>query len=271
MLCNLIHSLEFFTKMNFKDKYQTYSNTELIRIIQNPENYQPQAVEEARLLISERALSESEIQDAKKELENEKRIQEAKDTKKKSFETKVKHKLLLILNYFNPIPKNEQNSEQIIRLITLLFGVSYLFTFFANLFFFKHEFYLNFKWDFSLYSFYFEMILIPIFLLLFFRKNKIGWFGLLTFLTIKLTFVLLYIIHIISSEPITIPGLEHVFPAPSISNELFRFLFYLGTILVIASTKIRSIYKINFKVALFTFISVVALSCYIYFYVIGLF
>jgi hypothetical protein len=55
--------------MEFNEKFKTYSNTDLLRVIENPDDYQYQAVETAKIIFSERQLSEKEIKIAKDELE----------------------------------------------------------------------------------------------------------------------------------------------------------------------------------------------------------
>jgi hypothetical protein len=38
--------------MEFNERFKTFSNTELLRIICNPEGYQPEAVETAKAIIN---------------------------------------------------------------------------------------------------------------------------------------------------------------------------------------------------------------------------
>ena len=54
--------------MDFLNTYQTYTNTELLRIIANAHDYQPLAVQAARMVIDSRQLSEEELQSAKEAL-----------------------------------------------------------------------------------------------------------------------------------------------------------------------------------------------------------
>jgi hypothetical protein len=51
--------------MEFYEKYKTYSNSELLKIIEIPNDYQSQAVETAKTIFSDRQLSEDEIKVAK--------------------------------------------------------------------------------------------------------------------------------------------------------------------------------------------------------------
>jgi len=47
-------------EFSFYDQYKSYSNFELLKILQQPEHYQPAAVEAATLLLKEREVSEQE-------------------------------------------------------------------------------------------------------------------------------------------------------------------------------------------------------------------
>ena len=57
--------------MEFNEKFETYSNAELLRIIRNPVDYQAQAVETAKIIFAGRQLSAAEIETAENELETE--------------------------------------------------------------------------------------------------------------------------------------------------------------------------------------------------------
>ena len=54
---------------DFTEKFKTYSNTELLKIIDNPDLYQPLAVETANSIIASRQLTDQEFANAKAELE----------------------------------------------------------------------------------------------------------------------------------------------------------------------------------------------------------
>ena len=47
--------------MDFTEKFKTYTNTELLRIINNPEGYQLIAVGKAKKIFKDRQLSDEEI------------------------------------------------------------------------------------------------------------------------------------------------------------------------------------------------------------------
>ncbi|MBK6498822.1 MAG: hypothetical protein IPG00_11950 [Saprospiraceae bacterium] len=91
--------------MEFSVKFKTYSNTELLRIIENPEGYQPKAVETAKTIFLDRQLTEEEIKIANDELEIERQEKLNKERKKRAIEDKFKHIGNSILDNVNPIQK----------------------------------------------------------------------------------------------------------------------------------------------------------------------
>jgi len=69
--------------MEFSEKFKTFSNTDLLRVIENPNDYQCQAVETAKIIFSERQLSKMEIKITKDELEIERLEKSRKEQQKK--------------------------------------------------------------------------------------------------------------------------------------------------------------------------------------------
>lgn len=76
--------------MEFKDRFKTYSNTALLRIIDNPEEYQPKAVETAKSILADRQLTQEEVKIAKDELEVERQENYTRRRKKELLKRKLK-------------------------------------------------------------------------------------------------------------------------------------------------------------------------------------
>jgi hypothetical protein len=53
---------------SFTEYYKTITNLELLEILENPDDYQPSAIEAAKNEISSRQLSDTEISEAKESL-----------------------------------------------------------------------------------------------------------------------------------------------------------------------------------------------------------
>ena len=113
--------------MEFDEKYKTYSNTELLRVIDNPEDYQQIAVETAKTIFSKRLLTEVEIKIAKDELEIERQEKLNKEQEKSENKDKLMNIGKSIIDTVNPIQNNTPTTEKTIKIITLLFGGLFLF------------------------------------------------------------------------------------------------------------------------------------------------
>lgn len=77
--------------MEFTDRYKNYSNSELLKIIDNPNNFQPLAVETAKAIFESRQLSDEDIEIAKATIAIQRQEKEAHDEKEKSSAIKVKN------------------------------------------------------------------------------------------------------------------------------------------------------------------------------------
>lgn len=105
---------------DFTEIFSTYSNSELLKIIDNPTDYQPLAVVTAQNIIASRHLSELEIETAQLELAAIRREKETKIQKKKDIEIKVKNFGASLLSEVNPIQTEIPNSDKIIKIISLI-------------------------------------------------------------------------------------------------------------------------------------------------------
>lgn len=112
---------------DFTEKFKTYSNTDLLKIIQNPDDYQPLAVETAKTIFTSRQLSEEDIENAKAELESQRQDKEIQTQKKKDLENKVKNIADSLLETLNPIYTDTPTTDKIIKIICIVFGGLFLF------------------------------------------------------------------------------------------------------------------------------------------------
>ena len=83
---------------DFTEKFKTYSNTDLLKIIESPDDYQPLAVETAKIIFSSRQLSEEDIENAKADLESQRQ--------EKEIQTQKKRKIALTAEYVKNIAKS---------------------------------------------------------------------------------------------------------------------------------------------------------------------
>jgi hypothetical protein len=239
--------------MEFTEKFKTYTNTELLRIIDNPNSYQPNAIETAKKIFSERQLTEDEIRIVKDELEIERQVKLNKELKKRKVENKFNNIANSILEIVNPIQNESSNTEKTIKIISLLFGALFLFQLYKEFgligFMFTDS---SASWDLSMVLYFLPLIIVPIATILFYKKRKIGWLLLTIFLTYSAVNTIGLFILTMNIQPSEFKTLDNLFPQTSLANYFFTFLFFTGIIWAISRENIRNIYKISKNMLILT-------------------
>lgn len=245
--------------MEFTEKFKTYSNTELLRIIDNPDGYQPKAVETAKTVLSERHLTEEEIKNYKDELEIERQGKLNKGQEKSAMEDKFKSIGKSILKHVIPTQNNTPTAEKTIKTISLLFCGLFLFQLYKELrmvsFMFTDS---SADWDFSMMLYFLPLVVVPIATILFYKRRKFGWLLLTMFLTYSAVSAIGLFIMTINIEPSNFLLLDAIFPPNSSATHLLTFLFLAGTIWAISRENIRTVYAISKQTMILT-ISITAI------------
>ena len=232
--------------MEFDEKFKTYSNTDLLRVIENPNDYQSQAVETAKTIFSDRQLSEMEIKIARDELEFERQEKLSKEQQKRAVENKVKNVGKSIFDHINPIQKETPTSEKTIRIISILFGGLFLFHLYKEFGMLRFMFTDSYaEWDFSMVLYFLPLIVIPTATILFYMRKKIGWLLLTIFLAYSAVSAIGLFILTINMKPSGIGALDNLFPQILPLTYILGFVFFTGIIWVISREKIRTIYSIS--------------------------
>jgi len=221
--------------MDFSEKFKTYSNADLLRIIENPNDYQSQAVEVAKNIFSDRNLSETELEIAKNELEIETETKIKIEQEKIAVENKVKS----IFDRFNPISTKISTAEKTIRIISILFFGFYLRQLYIDFDFWRFMFTSSYAdWHISIAPHILTLIAYPVGIVLFYLKKKLGWLLFAIFFTLSaispIWFIILAIVWDFPLPPQTIQ--THI---------LLLFAFYVGMIWLISREKIRTIYSVS--------------------------
>ncbi len=245
--------------MEFTEKFITYSNTELLRIIDNPEDYQPNAVETAKTIFSDRQLTEIEIKIAKKELEDEQQKKLLKEQKKGEIKDKVKNISKTIVDDISPKPKETPPAEKTIMIVSLLFGGIFLFNLYKELGMIRFMFTdSSADWDFSMVLYFLPLIIVPTATILFYKKKKLGWLLLTMFLTYSAISAIVLFVLTINLEHSGVETLDSIFPQTSPTTQFLTFLFFTGTIWAISRENIKTVYSISKQTMVLT-ISITAL------------
>ena len=238
--------------MEFSEKFKTYSNADLLRIIENPDDYQPQAIETAKNIFADRQLSETEIKIAKDELDVEKQGKLIKEQQKQAVEDKVKNRGKSVFNHINPIQEKKLTSEKTIRIISILLGGLFLFQLYKQFGMLRFMFTDSYaEWDFSMALYFLPLIMILTATILFYRRKKAGWLLLTIFLVYSAISAIGSFILAIKWKP-SGTALENLFPQTPPISYLLSFLFMSGIIWVISREKIRNVYSISKPTMIFT-------------------
>ncbi|MCK4661466.1 MAG: hypothetical protein KAT68_01265 [Bacteroidales bacterium] len=237
----------------FTERYKSYSNAELLKIIENSSNYQPEAVETAKNEIEQRQLTDKELKEAELELETQRQEKIKKNERRQNIENKVKEFGTSIVDTVNPIQQTIPTAQRLIRLITIMFGLISLYQFYKEFGILKFMFGNNGGiWDFSIVFYFLPLFLVPTATILFWFRKKLGWILLGTYLTYSAVNSIGLLIQTWNMEPIGIPAFDDIFPQTSPITYILTFLFFVGTMWVISKENVREIFAINRKTMMMT-------------------
>jgi hypothetical protein len=230
----------------FSERYRTFSNSDLLRVIENQSDYQPEAVEAAKTEIKQRNLSNQEVTDAKSILEIEKRELQKQNKKRAEVEQKVKTLGTSIFDTINPIQKSAPTAEKLIRLITIVFGLISVIKWFNEFRFVKFMLIDNSAgWDLSMVEYFLPLILLPIATILFWLRKKSGWVLMASYLTYSAIGAIVLVTMTWNIEPLGVPALDSLFPQTSPTTQIFTVLFFGGTLWALSNKQILEHYDIN--------------------------
>jgi len=233
------------TLMNFSEYYKTISNSELLHILENPDDYQPLAVEAAKQEFANRQLSDIEIKEAKEPLIVKQLEKEKQKHRIKVIESKVKNSGHTLIDTLNPIQTGIPTTEKAIRLIVVVFGGLSLYQVIREYGTLKA--YVKDIPSFPLVSFLtlFPFIILPIAVLTFWKRKSLGWTLLTIFLTFSSVGILWALFNSLSWRPSGFAGLDNLFQRPPLTTYIIQLLFLIGTLYVICKRNMREVYSIN--------------------------
>lgn len=232
---------------DFSEQFRSISNTELLDILENTDEYQPVAVEAAKAEFIRRNLTAKEIDLAKQPLIDKQAQKEKEREKVKVIEDKIKKARNTFFDTINPIQSGIPTAEKKIRLIVIIYGGLFLYEFIRDF----REYTDSLK-DFTDYPiatglYFITILLLPVSVFLFWRKKKAGWNLLAVYITFSLAGVLLMIYRVITWKSTGYTDVDNLFPRPSPAVYIFRLLFFGGTLYTICQQDIREDYQVTRK------------------------
>jgi len=226
----------------FSDIYKTLSPTELIRIVDDPDGYQPLAVEAASSELASRQLSEEETASLRTAVKNE---LEKGVAKKKSYEDKLHRTISAIVNLVDPIGQEKPSTSKIILATGIVFGLISAWRIFNEFGLTKHML-LNSRSDelFELVIYLILLILPLISAVLFWRRKKLGWIILAGFI-IYSTLGDVLLLPKASHYRDSIPAIDSLFPTVSPTSVFLALLFHVAFLYILLKKDIRSVFYID--------------------------
>ena len=160
----------------FTARYKTLRNTSLLKIIDNPNDYQPLAVEAAEIELAGRLISEDEFASARAENAIEIKEKQAKNAKRTAFENKIKDISSSIIDTIHPIQQTTPSTNRMIAMLCIILGLMSVIEAFREFGFIKFMLFDARALGFIEGVFYlFLLLVLPVAVFLFWRRKKSGW------------------------------------------------------------------------------------------------
>jgi len=231
----------------FTERFKTYSNSQLLEIIENPDDYQPDAVKTAEAIISGRQLTDEEMELARIELDAEKQKIMSKELQKNELYEELKNFGESVLENINPIQDKSYSATKTIKIISILLGVIFLFRLYGEFGMIRFMFtdYAD-EWDLSMIFNYLPLLILATSAILFWMKKKAGWI----LAGISLTHDTLaafqrFHTHLIRQSMEANPLIDLLLPQVPPVYFLIASLFFIGMLVAICRKNIREVFSVG--------------------------
>ncbi|MEO6980950.1 MAG: hypothetical protein ABI113_21320 [Mucilaginibacter sp.] len=229
----------------FTARYKTLSNADLLKIIDTPADYQPEAVEAANDELAARTLVDDELFAAREKNEALKQEQLLKSAKTKALQNKAQDIVYTITDTLNPIQSEKPSAPKAILWISILMILLTLYQLYSQFGLLKYMFtYGSANWSFDMVMYFFRpLIVAPIAAVLFALRQKYGWVllsGYFIYLAVN-TLALFYIAFKHPAQP------GEPLPPATVSSLLGWAIFNAGCLYFMFKKDVREIYNISTK------------------------
>lgn len=230
---------------NFGEYYKTLSDAELLNVLDNSCDYQPSAVEAAKKELLGRQLSETEITEAREILKVNYIRKEKRRQRIREIEGKMRSTGSSLIETINPIQSGIPSTERKIRLIVIVFGGIFLYSFFKD--FDMHVYFIEDipRYPFTSMLYLLSIIILPISLFPFWKKLSVGWIFFAIYLTFSTVVTIWTLVQTILWEPSGNSIFDNVFGPPPFLTLIIRFLFFSGVLYLVCKRDIRNVFLIG--------------------------
>ena len=232
----------------FSERYKSFSDAELLTVLQNPAKYQPEALEAAKEEAVRRNLSGEALEAAQNEIAEQKQRESDKRTKVKE---QVKRYRKSVLDPMDPSQPALSSAEKQVRYFTLafiLFALSHV----NNAWFLIS---IPFEeWSLLVLEYLLPPILWIMGTLLFWKKKKAGWSILAGLLMYSLLSTLIVAVFSWTRPTPEYPAFNITLDSPSPLSTLLVALLYGVTLWRLAKRDITELYQLNRMAVFFTLV-----------------
>ena len=235
----------------FSERYKTFSNQELLKLLDNQSGYEPEPISDAKTELKNRNLSESELIEGKKELEIWQQEKFQENEKRLQFEHKIENLKSSIVKSLNPIQTEAPSTKRFILLISIVFGIIAGIRWFNEFEFIWYLFTDSYaEWGISELITFLPLMIITVSVILFWFRKRWGWILLAAYLTYTAVSALGLIMVSWNMKPVENSFFESFVTLPPTSGFIMLFLFYGGALWAINRKKIKIQFNINPTTAL---------------------
>lgn len=231
--------------MSLEEKYKDYTNKRLVEIVIKSEDYQPEAVETAKIILSNRDISNSVLKEVREAIEAEEQTQKLQEKRQLEIEKKAFNFFKNLINKINPFDKTEPTSVKIVNIALLVFGYLLLEQFYYSFRFLIMVLKPPIHFDIALFPIIFEVIYLPLTLYFFFKRKKIGWIMLVAWISYNAVSYIAIIIYTLNLSPADVEPFIWEDYKPNYLHLVLYLLFYLGSVVVLSFKKIRALFSIS--------------------------
>lgn len=233
------------TPIDFIEYYKTISDAELLSILDNPDDYQPLAVEAAKEELFKRGLSDAKIQEARQFLIAKQLQKKIEREKVKAVETKIKSVGHTFIDTINPIQSGIHSTEKTIRLIVIIFGGLFLYQFIKD--FKTHWGYVKDipRFPFGSIIYLLPQILLPLATFAFWKRKTFGWTLLTVFVTFSAVGAMWLLFQSFSWKHSDFGSFDNLFPRPSPTTSIIQLIFLIVAMYVLCKTDVRAVFSID--------------------------
>ena len=239
--------------MDFITQFEKYSNHQLLKIINSPNDYKPNAIEAAKTIISNRQLSDEEIEEFNTEYQ---------ELREKTTKDKPTELYKNVFDFVNPLKGGALIPEKVIRIITVVLCGIFLLQVYRE-YEITFSFFESFKDDWYMIFSALPILIFATAITLFYLKKKIGWILLAAYLIHSVISTVWMHVMFVGVTPTGVEALDvissfYISPIAQITR-ILSFIFHVGIIWVICTKSIRSAYPISTRTMVYT-ISITTLA-----------